>query len=176
VSLHEEFNRIGNQMLSRRVRAAEAVAWQALHITPLKDETAEQVLARIRYVAERDHPDLLVRFEHDRIDIYTLADDCGCDENSETYDDDHAESDEDGRYLCSKKHHGAVCGSCENEVGDGPDWRPDRYEWPCPTVARLDGLAGTAASGPTPPPAACTCARCGGNPASRSNHQEGTAA
>lgn len=35
---------------------------------------------------------------------------------------------------------------------------------------------GTAASGPTPPPAACTCARCGGNPASRSNHQEGTAA
>lgn len=36
---------------------------------------------------------------------------------------------------------------------------------------------GAAASGPTPPPDACTCARCGGNPASRTpHHQEGTAA
>lgn len=26
---------------------------------------------------------------------------------------------------------------------------------------------GTAATGPTPPPDACTCARCGGNPANR---------
>jgi hypothetical protein len=37
---------------------------------------------------------------------------------------------------------------------------------------------GTAASGPTPPADACTCARCGGNPASTVIHrpQEGTAA
>lgn len=37
---------------------------------------------------------------------------------------------------------------------------------------------GTAASGPTPPPDTCTCAKCGGNPASRIEHrpQEGTAA
>lgn len=37
---------------------------------------------------------------------------------------------------------------------------------------------GTAATGPTPPPDACTCAQCGGNPASRVQHrpQEGTAA
>lgn len=36
---------------------------------------------------------------------------------------------------------------------------------------------GTAATGPTPPPDQCTCAKCGGNPASRANHrQEGTAA
>ena len=37
---------------------------------------------------------------------------------------------------------------------------------------------GTAASGPTPPPDTCTCATCGGNPASRVQHrpQEGTAA
>jgi hypothetical protein len=30
---------------------------------------------------------------------------------------------------------------------------------------------GTAASGPTPPPDQCTCAKCGGNPASRTVHQ-----
>jgi hypothetical protein len=37
---------------------------------------------------------------------------------------------------------------------------------------------GTAATGPTPPPDACTCARCGGNPNSHTTHrtQEGTAA
>ena len=37
---------------------------------------------------------------------------------------------------------------------------------------------GPAASGPTPPPDVCTCARCGGNPASAATHrpQEGTAA
>lgn len=30
---------------------------------------------------------------------------------------------------------------------------------------------GTAATGPTPPPDVCTCAKCGGNPASRVRHQ-----
>ena len=34
----------------------------------------------------------------------------------------------------------------------------------------------TAATGPTPPADTCTCAQCGGNPASRTSHQEGTAA
>lgn len=36
---------------------------------------------------------------------------------------------------------------------------------------------GTAASGPTPPVDACTCAKCGGNPASRTvHHQQGDVA
>lgn len=37
---------------------------------------------------------------------------------------------------------------------------------------------GTAATSPTPPPDVCTCAKCGGNPASRTRHQhqEGEAA
>ena len=37
---------------------------------------------------------------------------------------------------------------------------------------------GTAASGPTPPPGVCTCAKCGGNPGSPAVHrpQEGEAA
>ena len=46
-------------------------------------------------------------------------------------------------------------------------------------IAHVGGWPlGTAATGPTPPPDACTCARCGGNPNSPTIHrpQEGTAA
>lgn len=34
---------------------------------------------------------------------------------------------------------------------------------------------GTAASGPTPPPGVCTCAKCGGNPASHTTHRKDAA-
>ncbi|MBW8740729.1 MAG: hypothetical protein JF621_27675 [Streptomyces turgidiscabies] len=46
-------------------------------------------------------------------------------------------------------------------------------------IAHVGGWPiGTAASGPTPPPNVCTCAKCGGNPASPVIHrpQEGAAA
>lgn len=33
----------------------------------------------------------------------------------------------------------------------------------------------TAATGPTPPPDQCTCAKCGGNPASRPRHRPAAA-
>lgn len=39
-------------------------------------------------------------------------------------------------------------------------------------IAHVGGWPlGTAASGPTPPPDTCTCAKCGGNPASRTTHR-----
>lgn len=39
-------------------------------------------------------------------------------------------------------------------------------------IAHVGGWPlGTAATGPTPPPDVCTCAKCGGNPASRTRHQ-----
>jgi hypothetical protein len=98
-TLHEQLNQIGHEMLSRRVRAAEAVAWQALNIHPLDGETAEQVLARIRFSAERNHPELLIRFEHNRQEILPRADDCGCDPDSDGYDDDHCESDQGGEFM-----------------------------------------------------------------------------
>lgn len=42
-------------------------------------------------------------------------------------------------------------------------------------IAHVGGWPlGTAASGPTPPPDTCTCAKCGGNPASRTVHQPQT--
>jgi hypothetical protein len=46
-------------------------------------------------------------------------------------------------------------------------------------IAHVGGWPlGTAATGPTPPPGVCTCAKCGGNPNSLTTHrpQEGTAA
>ena len=59
--------------------------------------------------------------------------------------------------------------------------RPALSAVPAPgyRIAHVGGWPlGTAASGPTPPPDTCTCAQCGGNPASRVQHrpQEGTAA
>jgi hypothetical protein len=46
-------------------------------------------------------------------------------------------------------------------------------------IAHVGGWPlGTAATGPTPPPDACTCAKCGGNPSARPVHhpQQGDAA
>lgn len=39
-------------------------------------------------------------------------------------------------------------------------------------IAHVGGWPlGTAATGPTPPPDVCTCAKCGGNPASQQQHR-----
>jgi len=60
-----------------------------------------------------------------------------------------------------------------------PEQKPTLSAVPTPgyRIAHVGGWPlGTAASGPTPPADTCTCAQCGGNPASRTSHQEGTAA
>lgn len=137
-NINDELNRIGYDLMARRVRAAEAVAWTALNMTPNPDETATEFAARIRFIAAQDHPELIVRFEHSRQEVLPLAEHCGCDPDGDGYDDDHCEGDEGGQYLCARQHLGFICGSCENENGDGPKWRLDRYEWPCPAVAALD--------------------------------------
>lgn len=44
-------------------------------------------------------------------------------------------------------------------------------------IAHVGGWPlGTAATGPTPPPDVCTCAKCGGNPASQQPHRATDAA
>jgi hypothetical protein len=139
-TLHDELNRIGYQMLSRRAHAAETFARNALAMTPYTGETAQEFANRLRFCAERNHPELILRFEHSRIEVYKLADFCGCALDADDYDEHHGESDEDGRALCSKGFLGWICGDCDNEDGEGPEWSPDRFEWPCPPVARLDGL------------------------------------
>ncbi|WP_446458705.1 hypothetical protein [Streptomyces rochei] len=139
MTLHDDLTRIGYEMLDRRVRAAEGFARNALAMTPFTNETATEFAQRMRFWAERNHPELIVRLEdHQRQEILRLAENCGCDPNSDGYDDDHCESGDDLEDLCARQTLGFVCSTCENEDGDGPSWRPDRYEWPCPTVKRLD--------------------------------------
>ena len=139
MSMHDELNRIGYEMTQRRLQVAEGFVRNALAMTPYTNETAAEFANRMRFWAERNHPELIVRLEdHQRQEILPRAEDCGCDPNEDGYDDDHCESDEGGEYLCARKHLGWVCSTCENEDGDGPSWRPDRYEWPCPAIAKLD--------------------------------------
>jgi hypothetical protein len=60
-----------------------------------------------------------------------------------------------------------------------PETKPALAAAPDPgyRIAHVGGWPlGTAASGPTPPPDQCTCAKCGGNPNSQTSHQEGAAA
>ncbi|MET9445437.1 hypothetical protein [Streptomyces sp. NPDC006610] len=145
MSIADELNRIGYDMLQRRLRAAEGFARNALAMTPYTGETATEFANRLRFWAERNHPELIVRLEdHQQQEILPRAEDCGCDPDSDGYDDDHCESDEGGEYLCARQHLGFVCATCVNEDDEGPTWRPDRYEWPCPTIARLDSITETA--------------------------------
>ncbi|MFE9398619.1 hypothetical protein [Streptomyces flavidovirens] len=138
MTLTDDLNRIGVDMTQRRLAAAEAVAWQALNMTPYTNETAAEFASRIRFFAERHHPEMVKRFEHSRQEILPRAEDCGCDPDGDGWGDDHCESDEGGEYLCARQRLGFVCAACVNEDDDGPGWRSDRYEWPCPTVITLD--------------------------------------
>ncbi|MFE0470549.1 hypothetical protein ACFW2V_02885 [Streptomyces sp. NPDC058947] len=139
-TLHDELNRIGYELAQSRLQAAEGFARNPLAMTPYTGETAAEFAKRMRVWAERNHPELIVRLEdHQRQEILPLAESCGCDPNSPGYEDDHCESGDDMEDLCARQHLGFVCASCVNETGNGPSWRPDRYEWPCPTIAHLDG-------------------------------------
>ena len=141
MTLHDELNRLGYDMLTRRVRAAEDFTRNALAMTPYTGETAAEFTSRLRFFAERNYPELIVRLEdHQRQEILPRAEDCGCAPDSAGYEDDHCESGDDLEDLCARQHLGFVCASCVNEDGNGPSWRPDRYEWPCPTIAQLDGI------------------------------------
>lgn len=128
-----------------RALRAEAAVHHALWMSPFTypaAETAEEMTTRFRKHIEAEYPDLIVRHEHRRIEVYKIADSCDCDPNAEDYDDDHCESSGDGEYLCSKGFLGYVCDSCTDEGGDGPGWKPEAVEWPCPPIAALDTPAG----------------------------------
>jgi hypothetical protein len=146
MSMADELNRIGHDMAKRRLHAAEAVARQALAMRPHTNETAEEFASRLRFYAERHHPELVVRFQHTRIEVLPRAEDCGCNPESPGYGDDHCQSDEGSEYLCARQHLGWICGDCDNEACDGPSWSPRRHEWPCPAVRLLDAPKQVAAN------------------------------
>ena len=124
-----------------RALRAEAAVYLALWTSPFthpKAETAEEMTSRLRQQIGHMYPDLVVRSEHRRTEVFSWADSCDCDENAADYDDDHCESDEDGQYICSKNFLGYVCGLCEDEAEDGPSWKPEGVLWPCPPIAALE--------------------------------------
>lgn len=127
----------------RRALRAEAAVRHALWIRPMtyQNETAEQMATRFRLHIEATYPDLITRYDHQPIEVWTRADACGCDPDAPSYENDHDETDENGEALCSRSPLGRVCETCEDEDGDGPDWLPDRVEWPCPPIADLDALS-----------------------------------
>lgn len=124
-----------------RAEQAEAIAMQALRMAPLggsTPETAQQFADRIRSYVERCHPGFIIRTEHTRIKVLQLAETCGCDPDADDWEQWHSESDENGEWLCDRKHLGYICDTCVREDEGGPDWSPDRHEWPCPPIAALD--------------------------------------
>ncbi|MET8693606.1 hypothetical protein ABZV65_13805 [Streptomyces bauhiniae] len=149
--IREDASRFRRKLAARRLRIAEGFARAALMQTPYAGETAEQFAARLRFMAEHGYSELIVRFEHTPQEIYRRAEDCGCDPDSEDYDTDHSESDEGGEYLCDRQFLGRICANCVNDNDDGPDWRSDRYEWPCPPIRVLDGTDQSPAPEPREP-------------------------
>jgi hypothetical protein len=134
----------------RRALRAEAAVHHALWMHPLTysghnappTETATEMARRFRQHMEDQYPDLIVRHEHRRVEVFELADSCDCDPNADDYDDDHCESSGDGKYLCSRSFLGHVCDTCTDEEDEGgPEWKPQAVAWPCPPIAALDSAA-----------------------------------
>lgn len=127
---------------NRALRAENAVRY-VLWASPHSDEkTSREYNERIHTHIESRYPDQIVRYTHTRIEVFQLADSCECDENDPEYDDWHCESDEAGEYLCGKGFLGYVCEFCEDEEGDGPEWKPESVEWPCQVIRDLDAKIG----------------------------------
>ncbi len=130
----------------RALRAEEAVC-RILWMHPLGDrsfglhlETAEGMKKRLRSHMESQYPDLVVRYEHQRIKVFQPAEHCDCPEDAEDYEEWHSSTAEDGQYMCERTMIGYVCASCEDKDETGPDWLPDAVEWPCPPIQALNQI------------------------------------
>lgn len=129
----------------RRALRAEKAVRHALWMNPLtyQNETAAEMTKRFRLHIEATYPDLIVRYDHQPVEVFKYADDCDCvddgteDDGSNVYDNDHCEEGEDGP-LCSRSFLGLVCSCCKDEEGDGPEWAPYSVPWPCPPIAELN--------------------------------------
>lgn len=126
----------------RRALRAEGAVRHALWMRPLtyQDETAAEMTKRFRLHIEATYPDLIVRYEHQPVEVFKYADACDCkDDGSDEYENDHCEDGDDG-YLCSRSPLGRVCQCCEDEEGEGPEWAPYSVLWPCPPIRGLNAL------------------------------------
>lgn len=77
--------------------------------------------------------------------------------------------------IAAMREQGDLKGYLLSLIGETPAKpKPALTAVPAPAyrIAHVGGWPlGTAASGPTPPPDVCTCAKCGGNPNSQTAHQ-----
>lgn len=129
----------------RRALRAENAIYHALWIRPLPAhsngrpaETPAELVQRLRTDTELLWPDLIVREQHQPIEVADLADECTCDTDADDWDENHHERDDHDNLLCSLTILGHVCESCKDEAGDGPSWHPHGVLWPCPPVVALD--------------------------------------
>lgn len=103
-----------------------------------RPEMAYELVRRLREHFDHVYPDLVARYIHQRMAVYELASSCDCPRSDNDWDEEHDETDEHGQWLCAKTLLGYVCITCESEDGDGPDWKPDAVEWPCPPITELN--------------------------------------
>lgn len=128
----------------RRALRAEGAMFHALWMSPLSynNETAAEMTERFRLHIEAAYPDLITRYVHQPIQVFTYADACDCkDDGSDEYENDHCTEDGEDGYLCVRSLQGRTCEHCEDEEGDGPEWAPYRVEWPCQPIRELDALS-----------------------------------
>lgn len=128
-----------------RALAAEGTVRYALWMQPFtvpQAETIDEYRKRLHAHVDASHPEQRIRCDHQAIEIFKLAELCGCDPKSDDYEANHCESDPDtDHYLCARNRLGFVCGTCTDEDGDGPEWKPYAVVWPCPPVAALNAAA-----------------------------------
>ncbi|MFE2912858.1 hypothetical protein [Kitasatospora indigofera] len=131
----------------RRALRAEGAVRHALWMSPLtyNNETAEQMRDRFHQHIEATYPDLITRYAHQPIEVYKRVDACGCeDDGSDEYENDHSEPSDDDENVCIRSYLGQVCEHCEDEDGDGPEWKPYAVEWPCPPIRAINATPGNA--------------------------------
>lgn len=126
----------------RALRAENAIRYVLMSSPNSSEKSAKEYAERIHTYIEDRYPDQIVRYTHTRIEVFQLADSCDCDENDPEYESWHNEPDENGEPLCGKEFLGYVCEFCEDEEGDGPDWKPESVEWPCRVISYLDAKMG----------------------------------
>lgn len=135
----------------RRALRAEGAVFYALSLNPsmhfpighmqrdgARPEMAYELVRRLHGHFDHVYPDLVTRYVHQRTPVYQLANLCDCPDDGDDWTELHDESDEYGQWLCSKKVLGYICTACESEDLDGPDWKPEAVEWPCPTITKLN--------------------------------------
>jgi hypothetical protein len=128
----------------RRALRAEGAAHHTLRMQPYilgrrVPETATEVIDRLHEHIRYTYPDIVIRYEHQAVEVYQWADGCACEnDGSNAYEAAHDEVDEHDVPICTRTLLGVVCDNCKDEDGDGPEWLTEGVLWQCPPIAELN--------------------------------------